>query len=82
LNDVWEEELEEETRQVRIAILNNLAAVSLKQENYTAVINQCQEVLGLDSQHSKALYRLTQAQFALGLYDEAFDSVNRGLKVQ
>ncbi|KAI8052144.1 hypothetical protein BDF22DRAFT_690197 [Syncephalis plumigaleata] len=81
LNDVWEEELEEEARLVRITLLNNLAAVLLKQENYTAVIDQCHEALALDGRHSKALYRLAQAQFALGRYDEASASVDRGLKL-
>ncbi|RKP27548.1 hypothetical protein SYNPS1DRAFT_26798 [Syncephalis pseudoplumigaleata] len=81
LNDVWEEELEEEARQVRVATLSNLAAVLLKEGSYAAAAERCSEALKLEGQHGKTLYRLAQAQFALGDYDAASESTARGLKL-
>jgi tetratricopeptide (TPR) repeat protein len=81
LEDVWEEALEEEKQQVQVAVLNNLAAVLLKQHNYTLAVTKCQQVLELDARQTKAMYRLAQAQLALHEYDAALKTAQQGQEV-
>ena len=47
------------------ACRNNLAMCKLKQKDYDSVIDQCERVLEHDPKNTKAVFRMSQAAFAL-----------------
>ena len=59
----------------------NLAQVYMKLENYTKVISYSTNVLWMDRDSVKALYRRAQAYDLQGFYDEAITDLNRLIEV-
>lgn len=59
------------------SVLNNLniAAVGLKMTKFASVIEKCNEVIALDPQNSKALFRRGLAQKFLKNYDESLNDL-------
>ena len=62
---------EEEIKALQVSVNSNLAACHLKVKDGKAAVDCCKEVLTLDPNHPKALYRLFQGQVLLGEFEEA-----------
>ena len=56
----------EEARQLRVSLLNNMAACQIKLEDWRACISRTNQVLALEARHPKALYRRGIANRHLG----------------
>nr|XP_012138417.1 PREDICTED: peptidyl-prolyl cis-trans isomerase D isoform X5 [Megachile rotundata] len=63
----------------KVAILLNLAAVKLKEKNYRDVLKLCTEVLQLNKNNSKALFRRSQAYMGLNEYDLGLADLKQAL---
>lgn len=64
---------------IQVAILLNRAAVNLKKKNYREALDLCTEVLQLDKENSKALFRRSQAQMGLNEYDLSLVDLKKAL---
>ena len=64
-------EQQAELSQLKIVIHSNLSAVYLKDKQFQKAVESSKRVLESDPLHSKAIYRLSKAKTALGLYEEA-----------
>jgi FKBP-type peptidyl-prolyl cis-trans isomerase len=62
---------EEEIKNLRVSVDSNLAACHLKVKDGRSAVDCCKEVLALEPNHPKALYRLFQGQVLLGQFEEA-----------
>lgn len=63
----------------KVTILLNLAAVKLKEKNYRDVLKLCTEVLQLNKNNSKALFRRSQAYMGLNEYDLGLADLKQAL---
>ncbi|CAH0763194.1 unnamed protein product [Bemisia tabaci] len=77
----FSEELEKERKSLLIAARLNCALCLLKQEKYTEAQAACKEVLDVDPNNIKALYRRGQAYLGLSDADAAKESFEAVLKV-
>lgn len=66
----------------RVKCYNNLAACQLKVEAYDMVIKSCQEVLNIQSENVKALFRMGKAYSAKGNTKEAVDLMKKALRLE
>lgn len=65
-----------------VAIQLNIAACYLKTKEYDFAIEVCKRALDRDSTSLKAYYRLGQAYFEQGEYDESISFIKLGLQVK
>ncbi|KAK3100451.1 hypothetical protein FSP39_020087 [Pinctada imbricata] len=76
------EELEKEVEtNYLIPISLNIAACSLKLQQYDEAIEKCDDVLAADKQNVKALFRKGQAQSAMKNWDDALVNLTEASKV-
>lgn len=61
---------EEEVREYRVKCLNNLAAAQLKLEQYEEALSTSQDVLTLEQNNVKALYRTGKVRSPLPCYKQ------------
>ncbi|XP_076853432.1 FKBP prolyl isomerase 16 [Brachyhypopomus gauderio] len=73
---------EEEVNNYRVKCLNNLAAVQLKQEQYSEALHTSQDVLLLDPNNVKALFRKGKLLSDSGDYEEAMETLKKALKLE
>ncbi|CAL7936946.1 unnamed protein product [Xylocopa violacea] len=69
----------ESVENTKVALLLNLAAVKLKGKNYRDALNLCSEVLQLNNNNSKALFRRSQAYMGLNEYNLALLDLRQAL---
>lgn len=79
--DDEEEEVVNQAKSVRVALLLNTAACDLKMSRHATVLETCERVLQLDSDNHKALYRRGVALSHLGKLDDAMANLRRVLSV-
>ena len=65
----------DEEVQVRVAALSNRAACHLKLRNFKDCIQDCDTILKRDKQHTKALFRRSQAHKSKGMNEMAYRDV-------
>ncbi|CAH1159641.1 unnamed protein product [Phaedon cochleariae] len=63
-------------KSMRIIVMQNLAAALLKRQKFKETVKLCSEILAIDENNAKALYRRGQASLAMKDYDEALDDLN------
>jgi len=76
-----EEGVRAQAQTVRLALLLNLAAVGLKEEDWPATVDSCSQVLAKDPDSQKALYRRGVARGHLGRHEEAMADLRRALQL-
>jgi tetratricopeptide (TPR) repeat protein len=76
-----EEGVRAQAQMVRLALLLNLAAVALKQEEWASALDSCNQVLSKDSDNMKALYRRGIAQSHLGAPEASLADLRQALQV-
>ncbi|XP_047207699.1 FKBP prolyl isomerase 16 isoform X2 [Girardinichthys multiradiatus] len=81
-NDVGMEEEEEEVREYRIKCLNNLAAAQLKLEQFDEALHTSRDVLTLQPNNVKALFRTGKLLSDKGDYKEAMEVLKQALKLE
>ncbi|XP_037109541.1 FKBP prolyl isomerase 16 isoform X1 [Syngnathus acus] len=72
----------QEVRDYRVKCLNNLATAQLKLEKYNEALHASRDVLALDPNNVKALYRAGKILSDLGDYAEAMELLKRALKLE
>ncbi|XP_034390343.1 peptidyl-prolyl cis-trans isomerase FKBP8 isoform X1 [Cyclopterus lumpus] len=75
-------EEEEEVRDYRVKCLNNLAAAQLKLERYDEALHTSRDVLTLEPNNVKSLFRMGKLQSDMGEYKEAMEVLKRALKLE
>ncbi|XP_076376321.1 cyclophilin 40 [Megalopta genalis] len=65
---------------IKIVILLNLAAVKLKKKKYREALKLCTDVLQMDKNNSKALFRKSQAYMGLNEYDYGLRELKQALQ--
>ncbi|XP_028814389.1 FKBP prolyl isomerase 16 [Denticeps clupeoides] len=75
-------EEEEEVNDYRVKCLNNLAAAQLKLERYDEALHTCRDVLFLDPNNVKALFRTGKLLSDKGEYEEAMETLKKALKLE
>ncbi|XP_062861164.1 FKBP prolyl isomerase 16 [Trichomycterus rosablanca] len=73
---------EEEVSDYRVKCLNNLGAVQLKLQQYDEALHTSQDVLCLDPNNVKALYRKGKLLSNMGDYEEAMETLKKALKLE
>ncbi|TNN46315.1 Peptidyl-prolyl cis-trans isomerase FKBP8 [Liparis tanakae] len=73
---------EEEVRDYRVKCLNNLAAAQLKLERYDEALHTSRDVLTLEPNNVKSLFRMGKLQSDMGEYKEAMEVLKRALKLE
>ncbi|XP_061533779.1 FKBP prolyl isomerase 16 isoform X2 [Phycodurus eques] len=73
---------EQEVRDYRVKCLNNLAAAQLKLEQYNEALHASRDVLALDPNNVKALYRAGKILSDLSEYKEAMELLKKALKLE
>ncbi|XP_066540301.1 FKBP prolyl isomerase 16 [Hoplias malabaricus] len=73
---------EEEVNDYRVKCLNNLAAAQLKLEQYSEALHTSLDVLFLDPNNVKALFRKGKLLSDKGDYDEAMETLKKALKLE
>uniref|UniRef100_H3DPI9 FKBP prolyl isomerase 16 n=1 Tax=Tetraodon nigroviridis TaxID=99883 RepID=H3DPI9_TETNG len=73
---------EEEVREYRVKCLNNLAAAQLKLEQYEEALSTSRDVLTLEQNNVKALYRTGKLLSDKGEYKEAMEVLKKALKLE
>ncbi|KOC71330.1 Peptidyl-prolyl cis-trans isomerase D [Habropoda laboriosa] len=63
----------------KVTLLLNLAAVNIKEKEYREAIKLCSEVLQLNKNNSKALFRRSQAYMGLNEYDLGLQDLRQAL---
>ncbi|MEQ2291032.1 hypothetical protein AMECASPLE_009268 [Ameca splendens] len=81
-NDVGIEEEEEEVREYRIKCLNNLAAAQLKLEQFDEALHTSRDVLTLQPNNVKALFKTGKLLSDKGDYKEAMEVLKQALKLE
>ncbi|XP_036005843.1 peptidyl-prolyl cis-trans isomerase FKBP8 isoform X1 [Fundulus heteroclitus] len=81
-NDVGMKEEEEEVREYRVKCLNNLAAAQLKLEQFDEALHTSRDVLTLQPDNVKALFRAGKLLSDKGVYDEAMEVLKQALKLE
>jgi peptidylprolyl isomerase len=72
----------EEDHHLLVALLTNLAACYLKVGDESRAADRCTEALNLQPENMKALFRRSQARFALGDWDRVMADVSRMLELE
>jgi Tfp pilus assembly protein PilF len=72
----------EEMSAFKLNVLNNLALVNFKMQNYEEAVEKASEAIKLDEKNVKALTRRGQAQMANGNLDEAKEDFKRALECE
>ncbi|XP_077423704.1 FKBP prolyl isomerase 16 [Vanacampus margaritifer] len=75
-------EEEREVRDYRVKCLNNLATAQLKLEQYNEALHASRDVLALDPNNVKALYRAGKILSDLSKYKEAMELLKKALKLE
>uniref|UniRef100_A0A8C8H9X4 Bacterial transcriptional activator domain-containing protein n=1 Tax=Oncorhynchus tshawytscha TaxID=74940 RepID=A0A8C8H9X4_ONCTS len=73
---------EEEVQDYRVKCLNNLAAAQLKLEQYDDALHTSRDVLSLDPQNVKALFRTGKLLSDKSEYQEAMEILKKALKLE
>ncbi|XP_010899928.2 peptidyl-prolyl cis-trans isomerase FKBP8 [Esox lucius] len=73
---------EEEVQDYRVKCLNNLAAAQLKLEQYDDALHTSRDVLSLDPQNVKALFRTGKLLSDKNEYQEAMELLKKALKLE
>ncbi|XP_075946011.1 FKBP prolyl isomerase 16 [Anarhichas minor] len=73
---------EEEVRDYRVKCLNNLATAHLKLEQYSEALHTSRDVLTLEPNNVKSLFRVGKLQSDMGEYKEAMEVLKRALKLE
>ncbi|XP_053282220.1 FKBP prolyl isomerase 16 [Pleuronectes platessa] len=73
---------EEEVRDYRVKCLNNLATAQLKLEQYEQALHTTRDVLTLEPNNVKALYRMGKVLSDNGEYKEAMEVLKKALKLE
>uniref|UniRef100_A0A8C7LYU3 FKBP prolyl isomerase 16 n=1 Tax=Oncorhynchus mykiss TaxID=8022 RepID=A0A8C7LYU3_ONCMY len=81
-SDVLLEGEEEEVQDYRVKCLNNLAAAQLKLEQYDDALHTSRDVLSLDPQNVKALFRTGKLLSDKSEYQEAMEILKKALKLE
>ncbi|KAM4618253.1 FKBP prolyl isomerase 16 [Polymixia lowei] len=81
-NDGAVEEEEEEVHDYRVKCLNNLATSQLKLEQYDEALHTSRDVLFLEPNNVKALFRSGKLLSDKGEYREAMDILKKALKLE
>uniref|UniRef100_UPI0037E9646D FKBP prolyl isomerase 16 n=1 Tax=Semicossyphus pulcher TaxID=241346 RepID=UPI0037E9646D len=81
-SDVGVKVEEEEVKDYRVKCLNNLAAAQLKLEQYDDALHTSREVLALEPDNVKALFRAGKLLSDKGEYKEAMEVLKRALKLE
>ncbi|XP_051513432.1 peptidyl-prolyl cis-trans isomerase FKBP8-like [Myxocyprinus asiaticus] len=75
-------EEEEEVNDYRVKCLNNLAAAQLKLGQFDEALHTSRDVLFLDPQNVKALFRKGKLLSDKGEYEEAMETLKKALKLE
>ncbi|XP_041746960.2 peptidyl-prolyl cis-trans isomerase FKBP8-like isoform X1 [Coregonus clupeaformis] len=81
-SDVLLEGEEEEVQDYRVKCLNNLAVAQLKLEQYDDALHTSRDVLSLDPQNVKALFRTGKLLSDKSEYQEAMEILKKALKLE
>uniref|UniRef100_UPI003AAD63C7 FKBP prolyl isomerase 16 n=1 Tax=Centroberyx gerrardi TaxID=166262 RepID=UPI003AAD63C7 len=81
-NDAAVVEEEEEVQDYRVKCLNNLAAAQLKMEQYDEALHTSRDVLFLEPNNVKALFRTGKLLSDKGEYKEAMEILKKALKLE
>ncbi|CAJ1056844.1 LOW QUALITY PROTEIN: peptidyl-prolyl cis-trans isomerase FKBP8 [Xyrichtys novacula] len=73
---------EEEVKDYRVKCLNNLATSQLKLEQYDEALHTSRDVLALESDNVRALFRTGKLLSDRGEYKEAMEVLKRALKLE
>nr|XP_046249040.1 FKBP prolyl isomerase 16 [Scatophagus argus] len=73
---------EEEVQDYRVKCLNNLAAAQLKLEQYSEALHTSRDVLTLEPNNVKALFRAGKLLSDKGEYKEAMEVLKKALKLE
>ncbi|XP_053742642.1 FKBP prolyl isomerase 16 [Synchiropus splendidus] len=73
---------EEEVRDYRVKCFNNLATTQLKLEQYNDALQSSQNVLSLEPNNVKALFRTGKLLSDMGQYKEAMEVLKKALKLE
>ncbi|XP_077451544.1 FKBP prolyl isomerase 16 isoform X2 [Stigmatopora argus] len=76
------EQEEREVRDYRVKCLNNLATAQLKLDKYNEALHASRDVLALDPNNVKSLYRAGKILSDLSQYKEAMELLKRALKLE
>ncbi|XP_077566437.1 FKBP prolyl isomerase 16 isoform X2 [Stigmatopora nigra] len=76
------EQEEREVRDYRVKCLNNLATAQLKLDNYNEALHASRDVLALDPNNVKSLYRAGKILSDLSQYKEAMELLKKALKLE
>eukprot|EP01118_Nematostelium_gracile_P009378 TRINITY_DN3152_c0_g1_i1.p1 TRINITY_DN3152_c0_g1~~TRINITY_DN3152_c0_g1_i1.p1 ORF type:complete len:207 (+),score=76.77 TRINITY_DN3152_c0_g1_i1:117-737(+) len=74
----------EETKKaeaIKVAVLNNMATVHLKLNRFTKCVSCCDQVLQIESNNIKALFRRGKAHLALNDLDRAESDLNKAAEL-
>jgi peptidylprolyl isomerase len=71
----------EMVKDLKISLNSNLAASFLKSNDASAALKHCENVIEIQPDHSKAIYRKFQAQLQLGEYEAAIEFLKENHKV-
>jgi FK506-binding protein 4/5 len=75
------DEDKETSKKLQLAANLNIGACCLKTKDYRDVIEACNKALEIDTKNEKGLFRMAQAYFGLGEFNEAIFYFNRVLEV-
>lgn len=64
-------------KELKVSLNSNMAAVCLKTKDAKDAADYAQKVLEIEPEHTKALYRLSQAYVALAKYEEAVELLEK-----
>ncbi|KAM7003059.1 FKBP prolyl isomerase 16 [Tautogolabrus adspersus] len=81
-SDVGGKAEEQEVKDYRVKCLNNLAAAQLKLEQYDDALQTSQDVLTLEPNNVKALFRAGKLLSDKGEYKEAMEVLKKALKLE
>ncbi|XP_071388240.1 peptidyl-prolyl cis-trans isomerase FKBP8-like [Centroberyx affinis] len=81
-NDAAVAEEEEEVQDYRVKCLNNLATAQLKLEQYDEALHTSRDVLFLEPNNVKALFRTGKLLSDKGEYKEAMETLKKALKLE
>ncbi|XP_043981016.1 FKBP prolyl isomerase 16 isoform X2 [Gambusia affinis] len=81
-NDVGMKEEEEEVREYRVKCLNNLATAQLRLEQFNEALHTSRDVLTLQPNNVKALFRTGKLLSDKGEYKEAMEVLKQALKLE
>eukprot|EP01135_Chromosphaera_perkinsii_P010806 Nk52_evm1s2241 gene=Nk52_evmTU1s2241 len=77
-----EVEVLENLKDTKVKCMNNLASALVKVKDYKKALQVCEDVLVIDSESVKALFRKGQAHLAINEYDEARAFLKRAVSLE